>query len=78
MDWVNANIMPGQEVRPDEAPKHPQGGLHQPGIGGKVHGDYPGYVFKKSYYTRASMHPVISGALLALAGGAAALWLSKK
>ncbi|MBO3273292.1 SDR family oxidoreductase [Hymenobacter defluvii] len=78
VDWVNAHVMPSQEVRPDQAPSNPQGGLHQPGVGGRVHGDHPGYVFQKSYYTRASLHPVASGALLALVGGAVALWLSKK
>jgi len=78
IDWVNAHVMPSQEVQDDEAPKNPAGGLHQPGVGGKVHGNHPGYVIQKSYYTRASMHPVLTGALVALVGGAAALWLAKK
>lgn len=78
IDWMNAHVMPGQEVRSDEAPRNPQGGLHEPGIGGRVHGDHPGYVFEKSYYTRAAMHPLVTGTLVALVGGAAALWLAKK
>lgn len=78
VDWVNAHIMPSQEVQADKASQNPAGGLHQPGVGGRVHGDQPGYVMKKSYYTRASLHPVITGTLVALVGGAAALWLTKK
>lgn len=78
VDWISANVLPGQEIREDEAPKNPQGSLYQPGIGGRVHGDHPGYVMKKSYYTRASMHPVVTGAFVVLVTGIATLLLAKK
>jgi short-subunit dehydrogenase len=42
--------------------------LHQPGEGLRERGDYPGMVRETSYYTKASMHPMLTGAALAGAG----------
>jgi short-subunit dehydrogenase len=69
MDIVNEKVNMKLQAR-DEAPRNPAGSLHGPYVrDGKVHGDHPGYVMKKSLYTRASLHPVITGAFAALAGG---------
>ncbi len=73
MDWLGAKAIPSQEVS-DEAPKNPEGGLQQPGLGGHAHGNYPGHVMKTSLYTRTTLHPVLAGALAA-AGLAAAVTL---
>ncbi|AHM58403.1 short-chain dehydrogenase/reductase SDR [Flammeovirgaceae bacterium 311] len=70
MDWVSEKMMIKMQMK-DRAPKHQEDGLHQHGEGGKVHGDYDGYVMKTSLFTRASMHPVITGAVVAVAGAAA-------
>ncbi|MBX0290837.1 SDR family oxidoreductase [Hymenobacter sp. HSC-4F20] len=69
MDFMNEKVNMKLQTR-DEAPRHPAGSLHRPEVrDGKVHGDHPGYVMKKSLYTRASLHPVMAGAFAALAGG---------
>lgn len=54
-----------------EPPRNPAGALHAPSQGGRVRGDAPGYVMRTSAYTRASLHPVASTAVLAV--GLAAL-----
>lgn len=61
-----APIMAKQQRR-DEAPRHPEGALHQAGEGGHVRGDQPGLVMKRSLYTRASLNPGITGAIFAAA-----------
>jgi short-subunit dehydrogenase len=63
-----------------EPPRNPQGALHQAGEGGRVRGDQPGYVMKTSLYTRAALHPAVTGAFLAAAVGvtAAALVQAKR
>jgi short-subunit dehydrogenase len=70
MDVLGERMM-SQQFR-DEPPRSPEGTLYQPGTDGEVWGDQPGYTRRRSFYARASMHPVLSGALLAAAGLAAA------
>jgi short-subunit dehydrogenase len=67
MDRVGQTFLAKSQLR-QEAPREPEGALHRPGVGMKVRGDHPGYVMKTSLYTRASMHPLLTGALLGAAG----------
>jgi short-subunit dehydrogenase len=64
-----------QEQRRNEPAREPAGALYQPGVGGRVHGDHPGHVMRRSIYTRSSLHPAMTGALVAAAGVAAAAML---
>jgi NAD(P)-dependent dehydrogenase (short-subunit alcohol dehydrogenase family) len=75
MDWLGERVLMPQEVR-DEPPRDPEGALHRPGRDGRVRGDHPGLVRGVSVYTRAATHPVLTGALLAVAAGAAVGLLS--
>ena len=67
MDRVGETMMTKQQFR-DEAPRHPEGTLDRPGPGGRVRGDHPGHVMETSLYTRAAMHPLITGLLCATFG----------
>jgi NAD(P)-dependent dehydrogenase (short-subunit alcohol dehydrogenase family) len=75
MDWYAETTMVGQQQR-REPPRNPDGTLYRPGRGGRVRGDHPGFVMRRSAYTRAAIHPVASAAILAAAGVAAAAWLT--
>ncbi|MFD2512448.1 SDR family oxidoreductase [Pontibacter locisalis] len=77
VDWVNKKFMTGMQVR-DTAARHHEGSLHEPGEDGHVHGNHKGYVRKKSLYTRATMHPVVTGAVVAAASAAAIAYLGSK
>ncbi|MBX9932119.1 MAG: SDR family oxidoreductase [Methylobacterium sp.] len=68
--------MTGQQLR-SERPRNPQGALHAAGRGGDIRGDHPGYVMRRSFYTRASLHPAAT-ALVAAAGAAAAAALAHR
>jgi short-subunit dehydrogenase len=59
-----------------EEPVHSRGqGLYEPSGELKERGEYPGHVSEASLYTKASLHPVMTTALLVGAGlTAAALW----
>lgn len=76
MDWVSENILSKQELR-DRPAQHREGSLQEAGKDGKVHGDYDGHVMKTSFYTRAAMHPVITGTVMAAAGAATYALLGK-
>jgi short-subunit dehydrogenase len=76
VDWVNEKIMTKQQMK-DAPARNPEGGLHQPGDGGRVHGNYEGHVMK-SLYTRASMHPVLTGTILAAAGATALAYFGNR
>lgn len=67
MDRVGSNIMSKQQTR-DEAPRNPEGALYQPSNDGRVQGDHPGYVMRTSLYTRSTLHPALSAALVMGAG----------
>jgi hypothetical protein len=45
--------------------------LHAPAKDGDERGGYPGHVSETSVYTRASMHPLLTGSLIAGLGLAA-------
>lgn len=51
-----------------EAPRDPTGALQAPVVAGHVRGDAPTPVRRISTYTRASMHPVATGAAMAMLG----------
>lgn len=74
MDWVDKKIMTKQQLK-DKPAHHQDGSLYQPGDDGQVHGNYEGHVMKKSFYTRASLHPVITGSVIAAASIAAIVLL---
>jgi short-subunit dehydrogenase len=67
MDWLSEKLMPKQQVK-DRPTQHRRSGLHEASGSGKVHGDYEGYVMKKSIYTRAKLNPIFTGAVIAAAG----------
>ncbi len=72
MDEVAKTLIP--QTQRAEAPRRPEGALHQPGVDGQTDSDHPGMVMHTSFYTRASLHPAASLALLAAVGaGIAAL-----
>ncbi|ARS34686.1 SDR family oxidoreductase [Pontibacter actiniarum] len=76
-DWVNKKFMTNMQLL-DQPAQHRDGSLHQPGQDGNVHGNHKGHVMKTSLYTRASMHPAITGAVVAAASAAAVALMSKQ
>ncbi|GJD50205.1 3-phenylpropionate-dihydrodiol/cinnamic acid-dihydrodiol dehydrogenase [Methylobacterium crusticola] len=70
-------MMAGQQMR-QEPPRDPEGALHRPGQDGQVRGDHPGYVRRTSTYTRASLHPLATGAVMAGVGLAAAALMKRR
>jgi short-subunit dehydrogenase len=68
MDWGAAQSA-GQQLS-QEAPRQPDGALHHAGADGRVRGGHPGYVMGSSAYTRASLRPVLTGAMLGVLGAA--------
>ncbi|GJD95744.1 SDR family oxidoreductase [Methylobacterium iners] len=63
--------MVGQQMR-GERPRNPAGALHSAGNDGRIRGDHPGYVMRRSFYTRAALHPAATGLLLTAGVAAAA------
>ncbi|GJE03710.1 MULTISPECIES: SDR family oxidoreductase [Methylobacterium] len=61
-----------------EPPRDPQGALHRPGQDGHARGEYPGYVRRTSTYTRAQLHPLATGAVMAGVGLAAAALMKRR
>ena len=51
--------------------------LHKPSADGRERGNYPGHVAESSLYTKAALHPVLTGALLFGAGLAVAALLPR-
>jgi short-subunit dehydrogenase len=76
-DWVGARMITRQSMRDEPAGEDKEGALHQSGHGGDVHGDSPHRVMR-STYTKASMRPVFSSAIMAGAGAVAAGFLSRR
>jgi NAD(P)-dependent dehydrogenase (short-subunit alcohol dehydrogenase family) len=56
------------------APDRPDS-LHAPSHDGEERGGYPGHVAETSLYTKASIHPFVTGAIMFGAGLALAAWL---
>lgn len=73
--YQKATAFKGQK---SDRPAHSRGqdrGLFTPGVPLKESGDYPGRVMKSSYYTKASLHPFMTGAIMAGATAALAAFL---
>jgi short-subunit dehydrogenase len=79
MDRVGETLLYRGQLRNAPA-RNPQGALHSAGGGGRTRGDHRGMVMKRSFYTRASLHPVVAAASIAAvvgAGVAAAALMTK-
>ncbi|WP_347159437.1 SDR family oxidoreductase [Pontibacter chitinilyticus] len=76
MDWTSKKTMTKMQLK-DKPAKHKAGALHQHAEDGHVHGNYEGHVMQTSLYTRAALHPLITGAVVAAAGAAAIALLGK-
>jgi len=70
VDWLSERMLMPQHTT-DEPARNPLGSLYQAGVNGDARGDHPGHVMKNSLYTRASLHPVLTGLLVGVAGMAA-------
>lgn len=79
MDQVGEKVMIRQQTRPGHGGyAHQEGSLHRPGDDGRVHGQYPGHSMRTSYYTRASLHPVLTGSLVVAATGLATAFATRR
>jgi short-subunit dehydrogenase len=74
-DWLGSPAIAAIEEA-GAPPIDPDGALYKPGIDGEVHGNSPHHVMR-SAYTKASVHPLLTGALLAGAGLATAALVSR-
>jgi hypothetical protein len=74
-DWMGATLMArlqqGEPVPPEQ-----DGALYGPGRDGRVHGKSPHHVMR-SAYTKASLHPALTSAILAGVGLTAAAYLAR-
>jgi NAD(P)-dependent dehydrogenase (short-subunit alcohol dehydrogenase family) len=66
-DRMNERVMRAMERMSSEAVSEADN-LWRVGEDGRVHGNHPGHVMKRSLYTRASMHPLVTGMVLGFAG----------
>ncbi|MGI4863180.1 MAG: SDR family oxidoreductase [Janthinobacterium lividum] len=66
VDWLAAKgADPKNQVKPGTQAQNPGGSLYRPAAPHvEAHGDYEGHTMK-SYYTRASIHPVVAGVVVA-------------
>jgi NAD(P)-dependent dehydrogenase (short-subunit alcohol dehydrogenase family) len=74
IDFFGARTIPGQCVSGQPPARAPDGNMYGAGVGGDIHGCSPHHVMT-SLYTKASMNPGVSGALLTVAGLAASALL---
>src|ERR1041384_679658 len=71
-DVLMENMMAKQQ-KSDKPPRpHAENGLYKANNDLREHGNYEGHVAESSLYTKASLHPLLTGALLASAGFAVA------
>ncbi len=77
MDKVMESMMLDQQKSDRPKPANRPDSLHAPSVDGDERGRYPGHVSESSVYTKASVHPVITGSVIAGLGIAAfAAWRS--
>lgn len=78
VDWLASKTSAKQQVHPGTRARHPEGSLQRPAAPHiKARGDYEGRT-QKTYYTPASLHPVVAGLVAATTlGSLAALWLGR-
>ena len=74
---VMGPVMMSQQRR-NEPPRDPAGNLHEAGVDGRMRGDHPGYVMRRSLYTRSSLNPALTSAALAAAGVAVAAMMQSR
>ena len=67
MDLVSEKVIFKQQLK-DKPAQDQDGALHQSNGGGQVDGNYEGYVMKKSFYTRASLYPLVTAGAAITAG----------
>ena len=67
MDLVSEKLLIKQQLK-DKPVQDQNGALHQSNGGGQVDGNYEGYVMKKSFYTRASLYPLVTAGAAITAG----------
>jgi len=77
IDFLGARYIPGQSVSGRLSARPPGGNMYETVAGGDVHGESPHHVMT-SLYTKASMSPLASGALLIIAGVAASAVLGSR
>jgi NAD(P)-dependent dehydrogenase (short-subunit alcohol dehydrogenase family) len=65
---MEASMFNLQQRTDTPAPIGRDDSLHAPSQDGRERGDYPGHVAESSLYTKASLHPVLTGALIFGAG----------
>ena len=68
MEATMFDLQKSEQSRPDGR----DDSLHSPSEDGLERGGYPGHVAESSVYTKASLHPVVTGAIIAGAGVALA------
>jgi hypothetical protein len=66
-----------QQMRDEPETPRPNG-LYEPTNDPRERGPYPGYVMENSYYTKASMHPMMTGALMLAVGLAASQFVRSR
>ncbi|HET6905337.1 MAG TPA: SDR family oxidoreductase [Rhodanobacteraceae bacterium] len=72
-DWITKKIMYVSQLR--DGPKYThEDNLHQAGHDGQVRGEWKDRTLRPSAYTRAALHPVLSGAAMAGVALVAVLW----
>lgn len=76
VDWAGSNVLSKMSYTDEPARGSRAGALFKAGRDGNVHGQSPHHVMR-SYYTQASIHPLIAGVLAAGAGLAAAAFLNR-
>ena len=74
-DKLMESRMIDQQKSDRSKPPNRQDSLHAPSVDGEERGRYPGHVAESSVYTKASVHPLITGSVIAGLGIAAfAAW----
>lgn len=63
-DKVMEKMLPSMQQKNRSASPNRRDGLYEAAGEGKARGDYEGHVSESSIYTEASLHPVLTGALL--------------
>lgn len=69
MEWGMVDAQKGE--RPNPTPGGADSSLHKPGEDGQERGTHKGHVAHTSLYTKASLHPVMSGAAMLIGAGLA-------
>lgn len=66
-DKIGSTFLYSEQLGDGPAPRR-EGALYQSSGGGRVRGGHRGYINRTSVYSRASRHPLVTGAVLAAAG----------